>query len=253
MSLFSSIANNINGLDVPLEFLHKGIFHKLLVKISFKESNSDVMQIRIYSIELSDANESGELSIFEQNAIDQDKEQIQKYIENIRKISDANAIYLGISLQHDTVHFEKLSEEQYNKLIEVLYDELHEAKQHQQPKQQSKSKPKQELTQDQITARRKELQKQLNEINTKYNKKYETEMEKIEAQHKANVRTELATYNQRRADLRKQLETAEKDETKAITDELEQLKEKVKPTTIDLSSTYEELVKNFLNILSDSL
>lgn len=246
MSLFSSIANSINSLDIPLEFLHKGIFHRLLVKISFKASNSDVMQIRIHSIELSDASVSDELSIFEQNVIDQDKEQIQKYIENIRKISDANAVYLGISLQHDTIHFEKLTEEQYKQLIEVLYNELREPKQQQQ-------QSKQELTQDQITTRRKELQKQLNEINTKYNKKYETEMEKIEARHKVNVRMELAAYNRCRTDLRKRLEAAEKDETKAITDELEQLKQKVKPPTINLSNTYEELVKNFLSMINNTL
>lgn len=243
MSLFSSIASNMNGLDVPLEFLHKGIFHRLLVKISFKAPNSDVMQIRIHSIELIDASVSDELSIFEQNVIDQDKEQIQKYIENIRKISGVHAVYLGISLQHDAIHFEKLTEEQYKQLIEVLYDGLREPK----------PKPKQELTQDQMIARRKELQKQLNEINTKYNKRYETEMEKIEVEHKANVRKENATYSQRRIDLCKRLETAERDETKAITDELEQLKQKVKPPTTDLSSTYEELVKNFIDMISKNI
>ena len=250
MSLFSSIANNMNGLDVPLAFLHKGIFHKLLVKISFKESDSgaiQILQIRIYSIELSDTSASGELSIFEQNTVDQDKEQIYKYIENIRKIDDTNVVYLGISLQCNAIRFEKLTEEQYNELIEVLYDELHASKQQQQ------QQPKQQLTQEQMIARRKELQKQLNEINTKYNTKYETEMKKIEAEHKATICTANASYRQRCTDLRKRLEAAERDETKAFTDELEQFKQKVKPAATDLSSTYEELVKNLLDIISDSL
>jgi hypothetical protein len=200
--------------------------------------------MRIYSIELNDADVSDELSVFEQNVIEQDKEQIQKYIENIRKIDNTNVVYLGISLQHNTIRFEKLTEEQYKQLIEVLYNELRESKQ----------QPKQELTQDQITTRREELQKQLNEINTKYNKRYETEMEKIEVEHKANIRKENASYSQRRTNLRKLLETAERDETKAITDELEQLKQKAKSATSDLSSTtYEELIRHFINMISENI
>jgi hypothetical protein len=238
----------MNGFDVPLEFLHKGIFCKLLVKVSFKASNSDVVQIsqiRIYSLELSDTSASDELSVFEQNAIEEDKEQIFKYVENIRKIDNTSVVYLGISLRHNTIHFEKLTEEQYNELLEVLYNELRETK-------QCKQEPKQELSQDQIIARRKELQKQLNEIKIKYNKQYETEMRKIEAEHKIVIRNANALYDQRRTDLRKRIETDERNETKTITDELERLKQNVKPTPI-LTNEHEELIKSILSILSDSM